>query len=194
MHHSHIVYTRPHVQKQVGSVVSFRHGFVHERQGAAQIFSVLGFPWLSRVIRATVVVFWGRWGLPIPRRLPLMTCVGEPIPGVTFCCCCSHAIQPRLRASYQDSNSKLKRQAFNEMHDIFEIHCSCFTLLFMGVDQDMQICLTSKMRLLQNEVQAKSVISRQTLWVLWTSSTQLQLMASRVAAMILPWASVGRFC
>ncbi|KAK9864727.1 hypothetical protein WJX84_010606 [Apatococcus fuscideae] len=47
--------------------------------GQSEIFSVQGFPWLSRVMRITFVIFWGRWGLPIPRRQPSVTCVGEPI-------------------------------------------------------------------------------------------------------------------
>lgn len=82
----------------VDGISHFSAAWCIETEGAAQIFSVFGFPWLSRLIRATVVVFWGRWGLPIPRRLPLMTCVGEPISGVTLRCNCFHAIQPRPRA------------------------------------------------------------------------------------------------
>ena len=34
----------------------------------------------SRALRTSLVVFWGRWGLPVPLRVPLLTVIGTPIP------------------------------------------------------------------------------------------------------------------
>jgi 2-acylglycerol O-acyltransferase 2 len=34
----------------------------------------------SRALRTSLVVFWGRWGLPVPHRVPLLTVIGTPIP------------------------------------------------------------------------------------------------------------------
>jgi 2-acylglycerol O-acyltransferase 2 len=34
---------------------------------------------LGRMIRASLLLFWGRWGLPIPHRKPLLYAVGPPI-------------------------------------------------------------------------------------------------------------------
>ena len=42
-----------------------------------------GMSWvarLSRRLRAALVLFWGRFGLPIPFRAPLLTVIGRPIP------------------------------------------------------------------------------------------------------------------
>ena len=58
-------------------------------------------------MRVTFVFFWGRWGLPIPRRFPLVTCVGEPIPGMAFTCSESMSephIQPRSLHVHKNIN------------------------------------------------------------------------------------------
>lgn len=34
----------------------------------------------SRALRLSLVVFWGRWGLPVPFRAPLLTVIGTPLP------------------------------------------------------------------------------------------------------------------
>lgn len=34
---------------------------------------------LSRSLRMSIILFWGRWGLPVPLRVPLLTVVGRPI-------------------------------------------------------------------------------------------------------------------
>lgn len=35
--------------------------------------------YLSRVFRMSLIIFWGRYGLPVPNRKPLLTVVGKPI-------------------------------------------------------------------------------------------------------------------
>ena len=35
---------------------------------------------LSRFLRISICFFWGRWGLPIPHRVPILGVLGEPIP------------------------------------------------------------------------------------------------------------------
>jgi len=32
---------------------------------------------LSRLLRVSICVFWGRWGLPIPYRVPILGVLGE---------------------------------------------------------------------------------------------------------------------
>ncbi|CAM9441899.1 unnamed protein product [Hapterophycus canaliculatus] len=34
---------------------------------------------LSRMLKASLVLFWGRWGLPIPFKVPLTFAVGESL-------------------------------------------------------------------------------------------------------------------
>jgi 2-acylglycerol O-acyltransferase 2 len=51
--------------------------------GNTQIMSQLQFPilvWLSRKLRTSVNIFWGRWGLLIGRRCKIVTVVGPAIP------------------------------------------------------------------------------------------------------------------
>ena len=52
--------------------------------GNSQLFSTLPennvLERVSRKLRLSLVVFWGRLGLPIPRRVPLLTVIGKPIP------------------------------------------------------------------------------------------------------------------
>ncbi|KAG5187160.1 mono-or diacylglycerol acyltransferase type 2 [Tribonema minus] len=38
------------------------------------------FEELSRVLKASIMLFWGRWGLPVPFKVPLVFAVGKPIP------------------------------------------------------------------------------------------------------------------
>ena len=50
--------------------------------GDSQLFNFLGFKWLSRKLRASLGVIWGRWGLPLPRQHDLIALVDYPIQGV----------------------------------------------------------------------------------------------------------------
>jgi acyl-CoA synthetase (AMP-forming)/AMP-acid ligase II len=50
--------------------------------GNSQTFSSGSTPWLaalSRMLRTSLILFWGRFGLPIPHRTPLLTVVGKPL-------------------------------------------------------------------------------------------------------------------
>lgn len=50
--------------------------------GNTQTFSSGSTQWLaslSRILRMSFIVFWGRFGLPIPHRTPLLTVLGRPI-------------------------------------------------------------------------------------------------------------------
>ena len=51
--------------------------------GNSQLFSTLPenniLEMVSRALRMSLIVFWGRLGLPIPRRVPLLTVIGKPI-------------------------------------------------------------------------------------------------------------------
>jgi len=52
--------------------------------GNTQIFTTLPsgnsfLEYISRVLRTSIIVFWGRWWLPIPHRVPLLTVIGKPI-------------------------------------------------------------------------------------------------------------------
>ena len=66
--------------------------------GDSQLFNFWGFKWLSRKLRASLGVIWGRWGLPLPRQHDLIALVDYPIQGmyqhaglkpcVCSCACC----------------------------------------------------------------------------------------------------------
>lgn len=50
--------------------------------GNSQLFSMGSnrvLKYLSRVYRMSLIIFWGRYGLPVPNRKPLLTVVGKPI-------------------------------------------------------------------------------------------------------------------
>jgi len=40
---------------------------------------VRSLQWISRLTRISILFFWGRFGLPIPFRVPLLYAVGAPI-------------------------------------------------------------------------------------------------------------------
>ena len=54
--------------------------------GDSQLFDFWGFKWLSRKLRASLGVIWGRWGLPLPRQHDLIALVDYPIPGTHHTC------------------------------------------------------------------------------------------------------------
>ncbi len=49
--------------------------------GQSQLLTFWGTEQISRRWRASVGVFWGAYGLPLPRRHPIITLIGSPIPG-----------------------------------------------------------------------------------------------------------------
>ena len=50
--------------------------------GQSQLLTFWGTEQISRRWRASVGIFWGAYGLPLPRRDPIITLIGSPIPGV----------------------------------------------------------------------------------------------------------------
>ena len=53
--------------------------------GDSQLFDFWGFKWLSRKLRVSLGVIWGRWGLPLPRQHDLIALVDYPIQGIIRC-------------------------------------------------------------------------------------------------------------
>ena len=49
--------------------------------GNSQLLGYHGSEWISRKLRATVGMFWGWRGLPLPYRHDLVSCVGLPVKG-----------------------------------------------------------------------------------------------------------------
>ena len=49
--------------------------------GCSQLLDFWGSEALSRRCRVCCGFFFGRWGLPLPRRHPIITLVGAPVPG-----------------------------------------------------------------------------------------------------------------
>ena len=46
------------------------------------MFDFRGSGRLSRRLRVSLGVFWGRWGLPLPRKTDIIALVGAPVPVV----------------------------------------------------------------------------------------------------------------
>ncbi len=49
--------------------------------GQSQLLTSWGSEELSRRYRISLIFFWGQWGLPLPRRHPVISLIGPPIPG-----------------------------------------------------------------------------------------------------------------
>ena len=49
--------------------------------GQTQLLTFWGTEEISRKWRASVGLFWGAYGLPLPRKHQIITLVGPPIPG-----------------------------------------------------------------------------------------------------------------
>ena len=49
--------------------------------GQSQMLDFWGSCALSRRVRAAVGIFWGRYGLPVPRRYDIIVAIGRPVPG-----------------------------------------------------------------------------------------------------------------
>lgn len=49
--------------------------------GQSQLLTFWGTEEVSRRWRASIGVFWGAYGLPLPRRHPIISLIGSPIPG-----------------------------------------------------------------------------------------------------------------
>eukprot|EP00602_Paraphysomonas_sp_CaronLab_P005346 CAMPEP_0185017988 /NCGR_PEP_ID=MMETSP1103-20130426/833_1 /TAXON_ID=36769 /ORGANISM="Paraphysomonas bandaiensis, Strain Caron Lab Isolate" /LENGTH=1086 /DNA_ID=CAMNT_0027547625 /DNA_START=99 /DNA_END=3356 /DNA_ORIENTATION=- len=44
-----------------------------------EVFTPKAMHSISRILGVPLLMFWGRWGLPIPKRVPLLTVIGRPI-------------------------------------------------------------------------------------------------------------------
>ena len=56
--------------------------------GSSQMLRCTGHAAWSRYLKASVALFWGRFGLPLPYKHDIITLVGEAVPGKwpTICC------------------------------------------------------------------------------------------------------------
>lgn len=52
--------------------------------GQSQLLTFWGAEKLSRRWRASIGIFWGAWGLPLPRKRPIISLVGAPIKGQLY--------------------------------------------------------------------------------------------------------------
>ena len=59
--------------------------------GQTQLLTFWGTEKISRTWRASVGLFWGQWGLPLPRKHQIITLVAPPIPGENCFCCTAAA-------------------------------------------------------------------------------------------------------
>eukprot|EP01090_Pellita_catalonica_P007977 TRINITY_DN18600_c0_g1_i1.p1 TRINITY_DN18600_c0_g1~~TRINITY_DN18600_c0_g1_i1.p1 ORF type:complete len:320 (-),score=36.46 TRINITY_DN18600_c0_g1_i1:103-1062(-) len=64
------------------------------------------FTWLSRKFRASILIVLGRWYLPIPRKMPITSVYGEPIPVAKISSPSQEDID-KLHAKFQDDIVKL---------------------------------------------------------------------------------------
>eukprot|EP00658_Telonema_sp_P-2_P023159 TRINITY_DN19272_c0_g1_i5.p2 TRINITY_DN19272_c0_g1~~TRINITY_DN19272_c0_g1_i5.p2 ORF type:complete len:176 (-),score=40.77 TRINITY_DN19272_c0_g1_i5:258-785(-) len=75
-------------------------------------------PELSRMFRTSLFVFWGRFGLPIPMRVPLTTVFGYPIP-------CKQMSEPK-----KDADPASRRAWDQEIERLQEEVLATYTNLF----------------------------------------------------------------
>ena len=66
--------------------------------------------WISRKVGFALIIIHGRFGLPIPRRVPIMSVVGKPIP--------THHI--KCENPTKEQIETVQGLLFEEMHNIFE--------------------------------------------------------------------------
>ena len=69
---------------------------------------------LSRYLRTSLVVFWGRFGLPIPFRVPLLTVIGRPIP-----CPKVDAPSPELVNEYHDLYLRETKRIYDKYRNCY---------------------------------------------------------------------------
>jgi Diacylglycerol acyltransferase len=83
--------------------------------GSTKMFRRLNLPLLenlSSLVRASIVVFYGIWGLPIPYRQKLLYVIGNPV-------------YPPSQSDTTDSQhavNMMHEQFCNELHRIFDCH------------------------------------------------------------------------
>jgi 2-acylglycerol O-acyltransferase 2 len=65
---------------------------------------------ISRLLRVSLFYFWGRWGLPVPRRTPITTVFATPIP-VKQC-----------DSPTEEQIEELRSQSLEDYRRIFDLH------------------------------------------------------------------------
>ena len=81
--------------------------------GNTQVFHCLTGSFLRRlsaILRISVTLFWGRWGLPVPFRKPILLCCGAPIDVVQ----CDNPTQKQIDA--------LHTTFLEAMQELFDAH------------------------------------------------------------------------
>ena len=69
---------------------------------------------VSRMLRTSLFLFWGRWGLPIPHRIAITTVVGTPL----------HV--SKTDSPTEEQINELKERVLAEFQRIFEAHKSAY--------------------------------------------------------------------
>jgi len=70
---------------------------------------------LSRMFRVSLITFWGRWGLPLPRRSPLVTVIGRPI-------YCPQVVDPSVELinEYHTTYLKEMRRIYDRYKNVYQ--------------------------------------------------------------------------
>lgn len=70
--------------------------------------------WLSRKLRVSLVLFTGRYGLPIPFRTPLLAVFGDPMP-----------VQKNSKPTSEDIDVVMNQLEY-ELKKLFNLHKAAF--------------------------------------------------------------------
>jgi 2-acylglycerol O-acyltransferase 2 len=92
--------------------------------GNTQVFHCFGgkrLKKISELLRACVTVFWGRWFLPVPFRVPLTCIIGEPMPVDKWELGDDTVAD---RAAFDAEVDRVHGKFLEAMHELFERHKS----------------------------------------------------------------------
>lgn len=70
--------------------------------------------YISRKVKVSIVLFYGRFGLPIPYRVPILSCLGTPI-----------AVEKTANPTNEQINELLEKLQ-QGVHDLFEKHKTAY--------------------------------------------------------------------
>mmetsp|Transcript_21749 Transcript_21749/g.33015 ORF Transcript_21749/g.33015 Transcript_21749/m.33015 type:complete len:147 (-) Transcript_21749:1649-2089(-) len=95
--------------------------------GASKMFRRLQLPniveKISKLLRISIVILFGAWGLPIPFRQRLLYTVGEPIYPSYIRECASKPIDP---VSFQNQVNEMHEKFCKSLENMFERHKSSY--------------------------------------------------------------------